>query len=513
LLTTRFGRRSPARASGVEVVAAAALTVVLVVATTFLTSRLGGSLAVAAPMLVLLCAFLAVNPRTELNLVIVALYLGLLDGYLKLSTGNAIAPAVRDLLLYAVVVGVLVRLAISDKPVHLPKYTGHVVLFAAIVLVQAVNPATPGIKAVIGGVRQHLEFMPLFFFGYVYMRTERRLEAFLLLLLVVAAASGVVAAIQYNLSPSQFAAWGPGYSDRILGTGDFVGAARTFSDLGGEERIRPFGLGSDIGSAGVIGWSALAAGLALIAVPRRPWLRVAGAVGLAFCVLAVLTAQSKQVVLVAVFVPIAFAALTVTSREAARGLAALLVGGLLVYLVVSVVISGQSVDTSRLGALGSGQLQSTIVQERGHAARLIPVYAASYPFGNGLGRSGPAAGFGGRGSTLNTENEPNFLISEVGTVGLLILLALWLRVIYDGVAAVRTTANTRIRLYLAAIVAAVLGSALSWLSSTPTVSVPTGPLFWFSAGIIAWAAVNGAQAYTHSETHLAADRRERSVTT
>lgn len=506
MLAARSGR-SPSRALGVEVTAGAALIVVLIAASTLLSSRAGGSLAIVAPLLVLLCAFLIGNPRIEISLVILALYVGLLDGYVKLSTGSSIAPVIRDVLLYSVVVGALLRFAITDRSVQLPKYTGHVVLFVAIVFAQAFNPATPGVNAVIGGVRQHLEFVPLFFFGYVCMRSERRLEIFLLLLLVVAAVNGVVAAIQYNLSPQELANWGPGYSDRILGNGAFEGAARTFADVGGEQRIRPFGLGSDIGAAGVVGWSALTAALAFIAVPRRPGLRVAGVIGLVFCVLAVLTAQSKQVVLVAVFVPVAFAALTVTSKEAARGMATLLIGGLLIYFAAA-FFAGQNQGSggSRLKALGGGQLQSTIVRERGQAAKLIPIYAARYPVGNGLGRAGPAAGFGGGNSKLNTENEPNFLIGEVGTVGFLILLTLWLRVIADGVRAVRRTADTRIRLLLAALVASLLGSALSWLSSNPTAATPTSPLFWFVAGIVAWAAANGAHAFSKSDQDPIAER-------
>jgi hypothetical protein len=496
--------RTRPQSSGVEVIAFTVLGVALLAASTVLGTHVSASIAVVAPLLVVLCLFLVANPRVEVSLVILGLYIGLLDGYLKLSTASSIAPAVRDVLVLSVVVGALIRLAISDTPVHAPKYFSHVLLFVAFVLAQAFNPSTPGASAVLGGVRQHLEFVPLFFFGYVYMRSERRLETFLLLLLVVAAVNGIVAAYQYNLPPDQLASWGPGYSDRILGTGAFQGAARTFADASGAPHVRPFGLGSDIGSAGVIGWSALTAALTFIAVPRNPRLRVTGVIGLIFCVLAVLTSQSKQVVIVAVFVPVVFAALTVTSREAARGLMTVLVGGLIVYVAATGFIGHQGGAGSRLGALGSGQLQSTIAQERGSAAKLTPTYAWRYPLGDGLGRAGPAAGFGGARSSLNAENEPNFLIGELGSAGLVILLTLWLRVIFDGVRAVRRTADTRVRLFLAALLASVLGSALSWASSTPTVSVPTSPMFWFATGIIAWAAANGAHAFSSHEQHVVA---------
>jgi hypothetical protein len=458
--------------------------------------------------------FLVLNPRLERNLVIFALYLGLVDGYLKLSTGSNLAPVARDVLLYSIVIGALLRLAISDQKVRLPKYTAHVALFVALVLAQTLNPATPGAKAALGGLRQHLEFVPLFFLGYVCMRTEKRLRAFLILLLVVAALNAIVAAVQYNLSPEALASWGPGYSERILGTGAFEGAARTFSDAAGASRVRPFGLGSDLGAAGVVGWSSIGAALALIALPRAPRLRIAGAIGLIFCVLAVLSAQSKAVVFIAVLVPIAFAALTVTSREATRGVVTLLVGGLLIYATVTVFLGeNEGTGGSRLAGLGSGQLQSTIAQERGNSAKLIPTYAARYPLGNGLGRAGPAAGFGGGGSTLNAENEPNFLIGELGTLGLLVVLTLWVRVLVDGVRAVRRTTDTRVRLFLAALMAALLGCALSWLASTPTVSTPAGPLFWFVAGVIAWTASRRAPGFINADQTVADSPAPRPVLT
>jgi hypothetical protein len=490
--------RPTARVFAPDAVAAIAVAAILIGVVTVVATRLNAGIAVAAPLLLLACLFLVFNPRIEVSLAIAALYIGLLDGYLKLSTGSSLATLGRDLLLYAIVVGSLLRLAISDRPVTLPKYTAHVMLFVAIVLAQTLNPATPGAKAAIGGLRQHLEFVPLFFFGFACMRSQRRLQAFLVLLLAVAAANAVVAAIQFNLTPQQLAGWGPGYSERILGQGAFRGGARIFSDATGAH-VRPFGLGSDLGAAGVVGWSAIPAALAFIAVPRSPRLRICGVIGFLFCVIAVITSQSRAVVLAAVFVPLAFAALSVTGKNATRGLITLMVSGLLIYVAVDTFVQKtDSHSLSRLQTLQASQLRTT-VGERGGSASLIPVYAARYPLGAGVGRSGPAAGFGGSASTLNAENEPNFLIAEIGTVGFLVLLTLWLRVIIDGVRSVRRITDVRSRLLMAALIAPVLGSALVWYASTPTVSTPIGPLFWFVAGVVAWVATQGADAFADGD--------------
>jgi len=157
-------------------------------------------------------------------------------------------------------------------------------------------------------------------------------------------------------------------------------------------------------------------------------------------------------------------------------------------------LADPSVVTEAYTTLQSSQIGNTL-GERSAPARLIPTSRARYPLGAGIGRSGPAAGFGGGASTLNVENEPNFLIGETGAAGLLVVLTLWLRVLVDGVRTVRRTPDLRLRLLLAALVAPVIGSALLWYGSIPTVSVPTGPLFWFVAGVVACASSQRAAAF------------------
>jgi len=60
------------------------------------------------------------NERYELSLAVLMLYLGCLDGYLKLNTGWAPMTLVRDGLLFAVVGGILVRKAFRHERLDLP---------------------------------------------------------------------------------------------------------------------------------------------------------------------------------------------------------------------------------------------------------------------------------------------------------------------------------------------------------------------------------------------------------
>ena len=79
--------------------------------------------------------------------------------------------------------------------------TAWVLVFVAVVLVQLLNPDNWSTVHSLASLRQHLEFVPLFFIAYTIMRSERRLRAFLVLILAVAAVNGAVSLVQFNLSP------------------------------------------------------------------------------------------------------------------------------------------------------------------------------------------------------------------------------------------------------------------------------------------------------------------------
>ncbi len=142
------------------------------------------------------------------------LYIGLADGYLKLKTGSSHATLLRDVLLYAITVGAIVRLAVRGETIRWPPLSGWVLAWVIVVAAQIANPENGTLAHSIASVRPHAEWVPLFFLAYFVMRSRARLRAFLLILLVIAAANGVVGLIQVNLTPGQLADWGPGYSQR-----------------------------------------------------------------------------------------------------------------------------------------------------------------------------------------------------------------------------------------------------------------------------------------------------------
>lgn len=110
--------------------------------------------------------------RVDQSFAVLGLYLGLLDGYLKLRTGNSAIILARDVLVAAIVAGALMRSVRCRQ--SLPPLSGLVLAFAGGVLIELLNPTAPGAVQGLAGVRTHLEFVPLFFLGYAFIRSENR---------------------------------------------------------------------------------------------------------------------------------------------------------------------------------------------------------------------------------------------------------------------------------------------------------------------------------------------------
>ena len=289
-----------------------------------------GPAALGSVVFVVLAAWCFSNRRVNQSLAVLGLYLGLLDGYLKLRTDSPTITLARDVLVAAIAGGALVRALHAHVPLSLPPLGGLVLAFCAVVLVELANPSAPSLLRGAGGVRQHLEFVPLFFLGYAFVRRESDVEKLLVIILVCAAAGGIVSYIQSRLTPAEFAQWGPGYSARILGTGPFTGSPRVFGDETGVTFVRPFGLGSDLGAGAVAAALALPALIAMmLATGRltRLWLTPLG-VGIG---LAVATSGTRAA-LVTIFVStVSFGLITAASRNIGRVIAGLAIGAILVY--------------------------------------------------------------------------------------------------------------------------------------------------------------------------------------
>lgn len=436
-------------------------------------------------MFILLVGWCFTHGRVDYTLAALGVYLGLLDGYLKLSTGSSTITLARDLLVIAIAGGALFRAARTQARLALPPLGGLVVGFGAVVLIELVNPSMRGLAAGLAGVRQHLEFVPLFFLGFAFMRRRTHIEWFLLLVVVCAAAGGVVSYLQSTLTPQELAAWGPGYAQRILGTDGFSGAGRIAFDAAGAS-VRPFGLGSDAGAGGVAAALALP-GLIALAMGGTMRMRLALlplAGGLA---LAIATAGSRAA-LVTVFVSVvAFGLIAAASRNAVRAVVGLAVGTMILFFVFQHLAPSNSA-TKRARSAAPTEVVSTFTSERGTSVQAFGSLASSYPLGAGVGSAGPASGIARDADAVgyNSETQWNFLVVETGLAGLAIYLMLNLRLIALSLTRIRRVTESKLRLNLAAVAAPLCGLLIAGFAGPTTATVPGAPYLWLAAGILSY---------------------------
>jgi hypothetical protein len=429
---------------------------------------------------------LVTNSRLEITVTFLALYLGLMDGFVKLGTGgHETASVARDVLIFAVCLGAVLRLIAKRERVSLPPLSGWVLLFVALVVAEAFNPNTHGILKALGGFRQQLEFVPFFFFGYVLMRSKARFRKFFLILGVIALANGVVSTYQTKLSVGQLASWGPGYRELVQGNGV---SGRAYVSKG-VARVRPPGLGKDAGFSGGVGLIALPCLLALLAAGgrRRRWITMLLCLG---ALLGVVTGLGRLQVVGAVFAVLAFTLLSASAgRRATRPLLALLgVIGLAIPLG-AVLVSVEAPGTfSRYAEIAPENATSAKDTKTTELSKL-PHQLLVAPLGVGLATAGAASGFGGKvteeleGHRVGGETQYNFIGDELGVPGLILWVGLLINMILLAVRRLRYIADVELRIYLAGVFAVLVAYLLMGASGPVSGSSAAGPYFWFAAGL------------------------------
>jgi hypothetical protein len=460
---------------------------------------------------------LALSTRYAVTLTVLVLYLGLLDGPLKLESSSKYVSGVRDVLILAIALGMLARVTLKRERVTLPPLSAWPLAFVAVVLVQALNPDTHGVLKVIGGYRQLLEFVPLFFFGYVIMRSKRRFRQLFLLFGVIALANGLVGAYQSRLTPAQLASCGPGYGAHVYGNGHGL-TGRTYA-VEGVGHPRAPALGSDSGAGGGLGVLALPGLLALLAAGRlRRRLPV-----LLCCMgalLGIASSASRTSAVILVVALVTFAAVwVIAGLGARRALAGVATMVILTIGVVSVLVAvnGSAVIARQEKLVNPRAKQTTSVEAEEEESEefdgklkglsKLPKTLTHAPFGLGLGKSAAAGGFGGREKvTIEEEKVPggnvyNLLAKEVGLPGLLVWVGFMLNVIVLGFSRLRRVADRELRIYLVAVLTMFIVYIVQGFSG-PTVAVtPAGAYLWFAPGVLAyWLAGAGFLAVSRSSS-------------
>jgi hypothetical protein len=429
--------------------------------------------------------------NSQLALAMILLYIGLLDGYLKLASGSSVVTFVRDAFIFSLTIGLLARAVATQQRLRMPPLSLWLVAWTVIVLVEFANPRSGTLLHSIAGARQHLEFVPLFFLTYLFLRTTRALRMFCILLGVVAAANGIAGFVQLKETPQQFAAWGPGYSERVLGTGAFAGGGRTGDTGVTGSSTRPFGLGSDAGDGGLVGMIAICGILVLAAFSRRRHYQLLAMALALLAIVAIVTSQGRTVVLGSGITVIVFCMLTLTAGSRLKSLSGLVIVLTVSALVVVALVGVAGAGGFRYGGLAPSGIISTTSSARGVSIDAIPDNVAAYPFGAGVGTAGPASGSPGGSSltqsaTFNVETEFSFLLVETGIPGLFVMTGFVLTLLYVGLSRLRREPDPEAKVFLAALMAPLPAIFIQFFISTPTPSTPIGPYLFALGGIISY---------------------------
>jgi hypothetical protein len=484
----RWSRAAPAILTATVVCGVVAVAIVVALRMPGL-----GVLPILAVPLLALPTWMFATRRTHLALAVLLIYLGVLDGFLKLQTTNELASLGRDLLLYAIAAGMLIRLALTKQPLKLPPLTAWVIAFSALVVAQLLNPENQSALHSVASLRQHIEFVPLFFIGYAIMQSRQRLRVFFLLLLGVAAVNAVVALVQVNLSPDQLSQWGPGYKNLIEGKGV---APRLAAGEDGESIVRPPGLGSDMGFAGTLGVVAVPGALALIATARRNRRHaIAAAALLPFSLVAIVTSQSRGVLVVGFIAVLGFAVLAGLVGQGRRLLAPALVTLVVAVVATSVVASSSGEGIfSRYSSVTPHRIIGTTIDSRSSTFAAIPDYASKFPLGAGIGSVGPASQVFGESRPLNAESQFTFMIVELGILGLVAFVGFQLHLFLLFLTRARRAHDAEVRLLLAALFTPLATFMVLWITGVTTTSSPNAPYIWFAAGTAVWWLTAGSRA-------------------
>ncbi len=431
---------------------------------------------------------LVVSSRLVVSATLIVLYLGLLDGVIKLSFSSREATAsIEDVIILAVCLGALMRLAVRREKVKLPPLSAWVLAWVLLVVVNAFNPRTEGILHVLGGFRQNLAFVPFFFFGYALMRSKRRFRQMFVVMGVITIANGAVAAYQTGLSPSQLASWGPGYHNLIYAPNG--GSGRVYFSEG-EARVRPPGLGSEAGTSGALGHIALPMCIALLIVARRRrWLAALFCLG---AILAVVIGLGRTQLVGAGLGVLAFVGLAMLSgRQFSRAMVTLLAVVVLAIPVGAIFVSSLRSGTFKRYESLNTSSETTLHKES--AWTKIPKYVAAAPFGFGLGNSGPVSGLGGsanknlfEGHGLTSETEYNVLVKELGAVGLILWPLIPIYLTFFVVRRMRRVRDGELAICLAGAIAAFIPLPIEGSTAFISGGASSGAYYWFAVGVIAY---------------------------
>jgi O-antigen ligase/polysaccharide polymerase Wzy-like membrane protein len=422
-----------------------------------------------------LLAWLAIAWRTA---VLILLMFACVDGFLKLWHGSPTMYLVKDVMLLAIVLGMLASLSRTNWVRDTLRNTrGRPVLFYIVVMTGMLANPGIGIVPALAGFRERVLFTALFFVGAVYFDSWKRVARTMYVLIGGVTFASVVAIVQIAVGD----AWrqlGPGFAHASGKNQSFA-----YTQSAGQARelfSRAYGTLSDPAALG------LASGYCIVlACAALPWTRgrarmlLAGA--LICMTLALLLSGSRSGMLTAsvgfVTLVIAFARRLDTRRYARMAILILLIGA-----SAGVAVTARA-NVARYNS-------TTAVTEAGYRFTNVSealTRLATRPFGAGLGSTGAGGRYrAAAGDTLRgLDNVVFAYLYEVGPLGFLAFWGAQLWILALTFKRARGATSLQLRSVYNGLAAAQLGLFANGLLSQGSFDyAPIAQAFWLFSGSI-----------------------------
>lgn len=141
------------------------------------------------------------------------------EGFLRNALDIPTVLLAKDLLLAGIYLRVLgSRMQRQGAPSAASPINVPLVVFAAVVLVQTLNPNVTSVGQALVGVRTWLYYVPLYYVARDMIRSDQNLRRFGFFILGCASAVSVVALLQYVSGPASYAALGEAFANAVFVT-------------------------------------------------------------------------------------------------------------------------------------------------------------------------------------------------------------------------------------------------------------------------------------------------------
>jgi hypothetical protein len=141
------------------------------------------------------------------------------EGYVRNRLNDPAVLLFKDVMLAAIYLRVFGERLLRRQPlVPASPLTPLIVLFLAVMCVQAFNPFVAGPGQALVGLRRWALYVPLYYVALELLHDERQVRRFLWFLMACAVPVGALAVYQYYAGPAAYAAQGPAFADATFVT-------------------------------------------------------------------------------------------------------------------------------------------------------------------------------------------------------------------------------------------------------------------------------------------------------